>query len=476
MTEATDKISQSIETGYSLAITEDKQQVILSCGANSLRNPDLTSMIQAELTRMGVTATLDNDGLRLAVENAIAENIDIKNLVIARGKTPVNAEDGRLEWTADYFTPGYFIDPMTKRIDFHQKIEERAVEKGQLLVKVIAPREGSDGIDVFGKPIKVTRPRPAEIKGGPNVAWDDKELGYRANCAGRVRLSGKTLEIDEVYKIRSDVGKDTGNIKHNGQLVVEGNVESDFKIEAAGHIEVRGLIYACDIECGGNLIAKEGINENQTKKIAVKGDIAAKYILNASVVCEGNITAKREIFQSLVKTKGEVNCAEGRIVGGEILSAKGITVKEAGSKGNVKTTLVAGVDYALMEKIKSNNDNIQQLKDMIKKLNPACRKLKTSPVPLSAAQKENLMEIEYKLIEADELMKNLEEENKVIRREIYSNKTAQIKITGIVYPGVIMRIFDSQYIVDQPLMGPIVAALDRVTGELALSAETNDNK
>jgi uncharacterized protein (DUF342 family) len=476
MTEISEKISQSVSTGFSLTVSEDRLQVILSCSQERLRNTNLAAEIQAELKQMGITAELDNEGLRMAIENAIAENKEIKNITIARGITSVPPEDGRLEWTGDYFTQGYFVDPITGRIDFHQKIEQRAVEKGQMLVKVIPPRDGKDGADVCGRPIKIARPRAADIKGGTNVAWDDKELGYRANCTGRVRMMGRILEIDEVYLVRGDIGKDTGNINHSGQLVIEGNIESDFKVEASGHIEVRGLIYACDIKCGGNLIAREGINENQTKRIAVGGDIAAKYILNANIICNGNILTKSEIFQSIVKAKGEVNCAEGRLVGGEIMSAKGITAKEAGSKGNVKTTLVAGVDFALMDKLKNNNDNIQKSKDAIKKLTPACRKLKTSPITLSAVQKENLMEMEYQVVEAEEQITNLEEENKTIRREIYSNKTARVKILGILYPGVTIRIFDSQYTADQPLMGPLVAALDRITGELALSAETNDNK
>ncbi len=476
MTEVGEKITQSVGVGFSLKITEDRLQVLLSCSREGLHNSNLTTDIQAELKSMEVTADFDNEGLRIAVENAIAENGEIENLTIAWGKASVAPEDGRLEWTGDYFTPGYFVDPVTKRIDLHQKIERRAVDKGQLLVRVIPPRDGKDGVDVCGRPIKTSRPRPANIKGGVNVTWNEKEMGYLANCPGSVRMIGKTLDVDEICLIRGDVGKVTGNICHRGQLVIEGNIESDYKVEAGGHIEVRGLVYACDVKCGGNLIAKEGINENRTKNITVAGDIASKYILNANVVCNGNVLAKSEIFQSAIRTKGEVICSEGRIVGGEIISAKGIIAKEVGSKGNVETTLVAGVDFALIDKLKENNDNIQKSKDTIKKLSPACRRLKTSPLSLSAAQKENLMEIEYHINEAEEQIKSLEEENKIIRREIYSNRTAQVKILGTLYPGVIIRIFDSQFIATHPLIGPLVAALDPVTHELALSAETKDDK
>jgi uncharacterized protein (DUF342 family) len=474
MTESRVKNAEKTVSQVDLKVSEDKLKVLLSCGSEMVNSVNLIEEIKTKMKGMGIVISPDMESLRAVLEKAREKGENIFDLPIANGNPPILPEDARLEWTDDYFAPGYYIDPVTKRVDFHQKVEKTAVQKDQLLVRIVPAKEGKDGSDVFGRPIRVSRARTVEISAGPRVAWDPKEHGYRATCSGRVRMSGRTLDVDEIFHVRGDVGKDTGNIKHNGQLLVDGNIESDFEIYSAGNIEVRGLIYACRIECGGNLVAKEGINENIAQRITVKGDIITKYILNATIESNGNILVNKEIFQSHIKTSGEIVCGEGRIVGGEIMAAQGITVNEVGSKGNVKTTLIAGVDFSLLEKLKTNNDAIDKFKETIKKLTPAHKKLKSNPGLLSAAQKEGMMEISYQLEEAEAGINGLEGKNKEIRKEIFANKNAQIKITGIIYPGVILRIYDSQYAVEQALMGPLAAVFDKITGEVCLSSETED--
>jgi len=248
---------------------------------------------------------------------------------------------------------------------------------------------------------------------------------------------------------------------HKGSIVVNGDIDSELSVDVSGDIEVRGLIYACDIKCGGNLTCKEGINENTAKKMEVKGDILAKYIMNASIETYGQIVANREIFQSKIKSKNE---------------AKGIYVGEAGSKGNAKTLLIAGIDFQLQNKLKINDENIKKLKDALKKLKPVHKKLSNMRNYLKADQKEKLTELEFKISETEYGIKSLEAESKEIRKEIYSNKKARIVIYDLVYPGVVLRVFDSQYIVENALAGPVVAEIDPITGEIALSSDLNEEK
>ncbi|MCP4703647.1 MAG: hypothetical protein GY865_03475, partial [candidate division Zixibacteria bacterium] len=61
-------------------------------------------------------------------------------------------------------------------------------------------------------------------------------------------------------------------------------------------------------------------------------------------------------------------------------------------------------------------------------------------------------------------------------KEIYSNKKARIVIYNMLYPGAVLRVFDSQYIVENALVGPIVAGIDPVTGEIALSSDLNEDE
>ncbi len=458
------------DSRYLLKVSTDKMRVLLDCDASAAADSNAAREILGLLGKMGITPLPSADDLSAMLAKAEGNVVD---LPIVEGVWSVMPTDGRLEWTGDYFTEGYYIDPETKRIDFRQKANNPAVDENQLLVVVHKAIPGKDGRDVYGKTISVPRVHDVNLRAGVNVVWNPEDSGYRSKVAGRVKLTGSTLDIDEVLYVRDGVGVNSGNVMHKGQVIVDGDVESEFKIEATGNVEIKGVVQSADILCGGNLVAADGINENPAKTIKVTGNIAAKYILNANIECEGDIIANREIFQSQIKSRGEVTCNEGRIVGGEIIAAKGITVNEVGSKGTVKTKLVAGIDYTQIKKLKQSSAQIEQLQAIVKKLRPVHKRLTTQMQVLNAGQKEGLTEMGFRITEAEEGIAELEQECKEIRKQLVSNRGAEIHIRGIIYPGVVLRVCDSQYVVEHALQGPLMAHLDPVTQEIALSSETD---
>lgn len=474
MENTTEKKSDFIETEIDLKVSDDNMKVHLTCHADFSKGEVLTNKILLRLKELKITAKPDLILIEKAIKEAKETGEDIKDLLIVQGRPPVMPVDGKIEWMGNYFDEGYYVDPETKKIDYKQKIEDRCVEEGQLLVKVTTAQKGKDGRDVFGKALVVHSPKKAHIKSGPNVIWVEEESGYKSTCAGRVKLRGSTLDVDPVYRVGGGVGNESGNVKHNGQVVVDGDIETDFKVEASGDIEVRGLIYACDINCGGNLSAKDGINGNLSKKIYVKGDIVSKYIMNATIICEGNITVLTEIFNSNIETKGEVNCSGGRIIGGEILATKGIVIDEAGSKGNTETILTAGLDKELQVKLKTNADEISRLKEMMKKLDAGYRKFKANMHLLSNEQKESMTAIQYKIGEGEEEIERINKENKEIVQKIRESSNAIIKVRKIIQPGVVLRIGDTRHEVDQPLAGPIYIGQDRYTREIKMTSKLDE--
>ena len=459
------------EAAFQLTITDDKLKVLLSCPAVEGDFNALAQQISNRLIEMRVKLKPDMDALLVVLNESREKEKHIADYCVVEGIPPIMPIHGKVEWTGDYFNEGYYIDPETKRIDFHRKVGNPNVEKGQLLARVQNDRQGKAGKSVYGNSIDVPKANKIHLTGGVNIVWDEKESGFRSTCTGRVVLKGQTLVVDETLYVKNGVGNDSGNIVHNGQVIINGDIDSDFSVDVSGGVEVRGLIYACDIKCGGNLVAKEGINENPAKKIIVNGDILAKYILNANIEAHGQIIANREIFQSTVKTKGEVHCKKGRILGGEVIAGQGIFVSEAGSKGSARTVLIAGIDFQLQNKLKSNLAVIAKLKEAIRQLKPVHKRLDNMRSYLTADQKEKLTELEFKIYEAENGIENLEFENKEVRKQIYANKNAQIVIYDMIYPGVVLRVFDSQFIVENALVGPVVAGLDPITGEIALSSE-----
>jgi len=474
MEETTQKNEKSTELDFTLTVTEDNLKVLLSCKAVTNDVQELADAILARLGEMKIKARPENDKLLLVLNESRNKTKDVVNVCIAEGIAPIMPIDGKVEWTGDYFNEGYYIDPETKRVDFHRRAGNPDVEKDQLLVRVRADRQGKPGQNVFGQKIDVSKARQVRLEGGANVVWDEKEHGYRAKCCGRVRLKRHVLDVDEILYLKSGVNNDSGNVKHSGQVIIEGDIDSEFSVEVTGNVEVRGLIYACDLKCGGSLIAKEGINENPARRMIVGQNILTKYILNANIEAVGNVVANREIFQSQVKTSSEIQCRKGRILGGEVMAARGIYVGEAGSKGSSKTVLIAGIDYRLQNRLKRNKDEIKRLKDALGQLKPAFGRLDKMRSHLKPEQKESLTELSFKITEAEEQIENIENENKQIRKAIYANKKARIVIYDMVYPGVVLRVFDSQYVVEEALMGPIVAELDPVTGEICLSSNVSE--
>ncbi|MFH2035220.1 MAG: FapA family protein [Candidatus Zixiibacteriota bacterium] len=465
-------ISEEIE----IKVSPDKMEVVFSC---QLVKGDVSVIMQnifKELINKKITAKPDEEALLKVLNESKEQNKGINNYVLVEGIVPIMPVDGKIEWSGDYFNEEYYIDPETKRTDFHRKMGNPNVEKDVLLAKVTYDKQGKDGRDVFGKTIKVPAPKRINLQNGPNIVWNNKEAAFYSKVAGRVILTGSTVDIDETVFIKEDVGVESGNINHKGNVVINGGINSECKVEATGDIEVRGLVYASDIKCGGNLTCKEGMNESIEKKIEVKGELFSKYIMNATIESYGNIIVNSEIYQSNIKSRGDISCEEGRIVGGEIMVAKDIRTGEAGSKGYANTLLIAGVDFHLQQRLNINNTNIQKLKDSLKKLKPVYRQLINIKNFLDATQKEKLTELEFKIYEINDTIEKLEEDNKIIRKKNYENRKARIIILKMIYPGVTLRIFDTQFIVDNALAGPIVAIIDSVTGKLALTSELEENK
>jgi len=158
------------------------------------------------------------------------------------------------------------------------------------------------------------------------------------------------------------------------------------------------------------------------------------------------------------------------------MGAKGVFVSEAGSKGNTKTTLIAGIDYYLKEQLEVNGKKIEDLKLQVKKLKPVYNKLKNMRQYLKPEQAEAMTEMEFQISDSETEMVELDEKNKELRKEYYMNKTAKIVIYDMAYPGTVLRVFDSQYIIENTLKGPIVAGLDPSTGDIFLSSELKDTE
>ncbi|MBI5265958.1 MAG: DUF342 domain-containing protein, partial [candidate division Zixibacteria bacterium] len=144
--------------GLQLVVADNRLSVVLSCDAAFAARPDAVEAVSADLIAKGIKKPVDATALGAALANAVSTQSGISNFVLIQGIEPTAPQDARLEWSRDFFAQGYYVDPVTHRIDYHRKAASKAVQKDDVLGVVQPSQPGKSGEDVFGKSIAPGRP------------------------------------------------------------------------------------------------------------------------------------------------------------------------------------------------------------------------------------------------------------------------------------------------------------------------------
>lgn len=456
-------------------MADNRLSVVLSCDPEFVGRPDAVEAICSDLVAKGIKKPFDNTALSAALAGAVSTQSGISNFVLLQGTEPTPPRDARLEWSRDFFAQGYYVDPVTQRIDYHRRAASKAVNKDEVLGVVQPSQPGQSGEDVFGKAIAPVRPKELDVRVGQHVIFDPKANSFRAECAGLVRLNGKILEVLDIMEISGDVGPESGNIDHGGSVCISGGVASEFQVKALGDIEISDVVGAADIECGGDLHARKGIRSSAGKRIVVKGTLHTKYIDQGTIMADGDIFVETEIVDSSIRTSGRLVC-DGRIQGGDVMAAGGIEVAELGSRSETHTVIIAGVDYRVVNTIRECTEKSKQLKDGQAKLEAERNRLSMLGTTMTHQQRERYTELEFNLYEINETHEQLTEQRKKLAAQMAAQKEARIIIRKCVNPGTVLRILDSQLEIQHALIGPISAELDPVARTLTMISVDSDAK
>lgn len=374
-----------------------------------------------------------------AVNEAIIKH-QLKPVLIAKGRPPVNGTDAEINYL---FETGVFRKAFTEdefgRIDYRQVQNLQNVTIGQKIAEKIPATPGEPGCNIRGEEVKASPGKDKQVKLGKNVAWTEDNLAIVSTINGEPTLSNNKISVHEVHEIKGDVNFQSGNVNFLGSVVIQGNVESGFKIEAEGDVTIYGNVDSADIKAGGNLFIKGGISGMDKSEIICGGDFSAKYIEHASVNCEGNITVREAIMHCQVNSDLKVVCEGGKglIVGGLIRSGEEISAKSIGSRLGTLTELEVGVKPKLKLEIQELEEQLKQNKDSLDKAEKAIALLSKMP-NLSDDRKEMLQN----LIKTSYALKAQINEAETKRQELLeeilvrSKEKGRIRVKEIIYPGV----------------------------------------
>jgi len=444
----------------SVRISKDRLRVLVDCAALGDDSQGVVKRLEEKLGALG----LDKAAADLALDEWLArqaeQGLPIRDAVLLEGRPPVPPVDGGIEWAGPFLETGFSVDETTGAIDYRQHAAQRSVEAGQLLATVHPPRDGADGRDVFGKPIRVGRPQTARLRAGENVRANEEGGQIHAVKQGRIRWVSNVLAVDPVFRIPGSVGLQTGHIRHPGAVEIDKDVEAGARLEADGDIEVKQVVEAADVVCGGSLTVRGGVTGGDDRSVRVAGSVQARFLLEADLEAGGDVVVEREIVHCSVKTRGAVVMPAGRIVGGSVTARCGIQVAQAGSVASVPTVLCAGEDLQTVQQLAALNTEVAGLEEQLAKIEATLEPLLGE---LDSLPRDRAEAVRALLRQADGLRTRIQElrgEAEALREHSKAADGAEVAIRDVVFPETAIWIGEECFQIKEEVQGPVGALLE----------------
>lgn len=372
-----------------------------------------------------------------------------RDIPIAKGKPIVLGQDARVKY---HFTTNPTAKPKLLEdgsVDFHELNMFTSVKKGDLLAELIPDVPGEAGMDIYGNVRKPPNVRKGILKHGRNITVSEDGLKMHSEVDGDVRLEGDTVFVSNTYRVAADVDTSTGDICYEGNVIVAGSVRAGFRVEAAGDIEVDGVVEGATLIAGDNIVLKRGVQGMHKASLQAGGDIITKFLENCSAKAGNVINTGFALHSDLIAQEAViVSGKKGFLIGGTISAGSKIEAGVFGNKMNTATALRVGVEPELLEHfrelstmIKEGQEHLQELKQTLEALNKK----------ISGGQKllPNQMILQKQVNEdAKTLLVQLEEESSEymqLKHEIEEHRGGRVIVRQAVYPGVSITISNRLY-------------------------------
>lgn len=271
------------------------------------------SEVERELTQRNITFGI--------IKDRICENLNetCSNILIAKGVKTQDAVDDSIEvkFRTDNDSPE-LIEDNNGNIDFKSIGSINSVSTGDILSVKIEGHEGTDGMDVYGRLVKVKPMKKLKLKAGAGCMVKGNHVV--AIISGKPCLKGSVFYVFEVHEVNKDIDISTGNIKFVGDVVVYGSIKEGMeldsgnsvvvykdveraKIISGGNISIHGNIIASNIVGGGKDVVKLRLLENVTKLQAIIENIIEMIIEIKKYNLLGDDKRDGEIIKVLIDSR-----------------------------------------------------------------------------------------------------------------------------------------------------------------------------
>lgn len=391
-----------------------------------------------------IVSFLEKKGIRNGIDNeAIQQFINNRqyctSYIVAEADLPVEGSDAVITYN---FNTDLSRKPKLNEdgsVDFHQLDNVSHIEKGDVIAALTPAVQGKPGTDVTGKPIKPKKVNVKFLRQVKHTKLSPDGLQLLSEVSGHVSLVDGQIFVSDTYVVPANVDASTGDIKYSGNVQIEGNVNTGYRVEAMGDIIVNGIVEGAELIAEGQIILKRGIQGMGRGILNAKGNVVSRFIESAEVIAGGFIQTE-SIMHSKV-TAGQEILVRGRkgfITGGEIRSGKYIQAKTAGSIMGTATVLEVGVNLRLSEEMHQLEQELEELKNNIDKadkvINFISRKIKERE-QLTPDKLEQFHQLSAQKREMENRLNLVGNKLNHVAEELDNSEGGYILIDDIIYPG-----------------------------------------
>lgn len=429
-------------------VSDDKMRVAVTIHPEEgTGKPVSTQDILAKLSELGIKGNIDTTLIEETIKQTRLAKTN-QEIIVLSGELPVKAGGYRLQWFKE---PG-------KESDSCQ------VLAGEKILSVRKFSSGRDGVDVFGNPIKATEATetmaPTHDETVRTETNDNGETTqYFAAVSGELHLNADKLVISDTREISADIDEQTGNVDFPGNVVLYGTVRKGFFVKAAGSLIVSGDAEAALVSANTNVSMSGGIRGAGKGTVWAKQEIKIAFAENAKLLAGADITIDKYCFQCVVKTNSKliINGSPGVLLGGAIRASRGVETVDLGSPKTVRTTISFGQNYLVSDQIEVCEKESAQIKELVNKINDQMAKVPPTDPRIQDLRKKKLDLLKRN----DKLTVRIFTLNEQFETHILSH----IRVTGTVYPGVILESHGRYFEVREPRKR-VIFTFDQKTGQI----------
>lgn len=391
-------------------------------------------------------------GIQMSVlqDHFMSENFFCTDLTVAKGKEPKHGEDDRIEY---YFNTDVHAKPEMKEdgtVDYFNLNMINHCKAGELLARIIRAEAGEKGMNIQGKPILPREQKRCTLRHGNNIHLSEDGLSISSKVDGHVMLVDNDVFVSDVY-IVENVDTSTGNIDYSGSVQVNGNVASNYVVNAGGNVIINGVVEGAQITAGGNIIIARGVNGMGKGVLKADGNVIAKFIENTTVEAKGYVNAGSILHSNVnAGTEIEVDGKRGFITGGHVQAGSQVTVKTLGALMGASTIVEVGVDPKLKATYTQLQKDVTELVKVLKNgqaviANFAEKRAKGAR--FSEDQIKYVKDIAQKLEAQKKELATKSKEMEDIRVHFDLQSRAKVVVKGEVHPGTTIIIGELSMVV-----------------------------